>query len=35
VLLHHSVLGSVLVAIALLTAWQMSRELSRERRDLL
>ena len=34
-LLHHSVLGSVLVAIALLTAWQMSRELSRERRDLL
>ena len=32
-LLHHCVLGSVLVAIALLTAWQMSRELSRERRD--
>jgi SSS family solute:Na+ symporter len=32
-LLHHSVLGSFLVAIALLTAWRLSRELTRGWRD--
>jgi len=28
-LLHHAALGSLLVVIAMLTAWQMSRELRR------